>query len=164
MKQGEDKVLRVLDTYDNLINGKLINKRDISQKFNVSEKSIQRDIFEINNYLLTKGHDYDEIIKYDRCKKGYILKDKKSNSLSRDDLLVICKILLEVMYKDRFKEGEFLNKIQYMYTGELVKIQFKFRGRSLEAILDRLPTANVILKCKFDEVYYGRINKIYRSK
>lgn len=36
MKQGEDKVLRVLDTYDNLINGKLINKRDISQKFNVS--------------------------------------------------------------------------------------------------------------------------------
>ena len=25
MKQGEDKVLRVLDTYDNLINGKLIN-------------------------------------------------------------------------------------------------------------------------------------------
>ena len=68
------------------------------------------------------------------------------------------------MYKDRFKEGEFLNKIQYMYTGELVKIQFKFRGRSLEAILDRLPTANVILKCKFDEVYYGRINKIYRSK
>lgn len=76
MKQGEDKVLRVLDTYDNLINGKLINKRDISQKFNVSEKSIQRDIFEINNYLLTKGHDYDEIIKYDRCKKGYILKIK----------------------------------------------------------------------------------------
>ena len=144
MKQGEDKVLRVLDTYDNLINGKLINKRDISQKFNVSEKSIQRDIFEINNYLLTKGHDYDEIIKYDRCKKGYILKNKESNGLSRADLLVICKILLEVMYKDRFKEGEFLNKIQYMYTGELVKIQFKFRGRSLEAVLDRLPTANVI--------------------
>ena len=51
MKQGEDKVLRVLDTYDNLINGKLINKRDISQKFNVSEKSIQRDIFEINNSI-----------------------------------------------------------------------------------------------------------------
>lgn len=31
-----------------------------------------------------------------------------------------------------------------MYTGELVKIQFKFRGKSLEAVLDRLPTANVI--------------------
>ena len=31
-----------------------------------------------------------------------------------------------------------------MYTGELVKIQFKFRGRSLEAVLDRLSTANVI--------------------
>lgn len=31
-----------------------------------------------------------------------------------------------------------------MYTGELIKIQFKFWGDSLEAILDRLPTAKFI--------------------
>ncbi len=47
-------------------------------------------------------------------------------------------------YKDRFEEGEFHKKIQFMYTGELIKIQFKFWGDSLEAILDRLPTSKVI--------------------
>ena len=31
-----------------------------------------------------------------------------------------------------------------MYTGELISIQFKFWGSSLEAILDRLPTAKII--------------------
>lgn len=46
--------------------------------------------------------------------------------------------------RDRFEEGEFRKRIQFMYTGELMKIQFKFWGDSLEAVLDRLPTAKVI--------------------
>lgn len=51
-------------------------------------------------------------------------------------------------YKDRFEEGEFHKKIQFMYTGELITIQFKFWGDSLEAILDRLPTSKVV---RYDE-------------
>jgi predicted DNA-binding transcriptional regulator YafY len=46
--------------------------------------------------------------------------------------------------KDRFKEGEFRKRIQFMYTGELKKITIKFWGDSLEAVLDRLPTAKVV--------------------
>nr|WP_320024567.1 WYL domain-containing protein [uncultured Acetobacterium sp.] len=46
--------------------------------------------------------------------------------------------------KDRFKEGEFRKRVQFMYTGALKKITFKFWGDSLEAVLDRLPTAKVI--------------------
>ena len=75
------------------------------------------------------------------------IKGKSNEIVFRIDRFIEYSVTNErfsVMYKDRFKEGEFLNKIQYMYTGELVKIQFKFRGRSLEAVLDRLPTANVI--------------------
>ncbi len=47
-------------------------------------------------------------------------------------------------YEDKLKEGEFSKRIQFMYTGELMSIQFKFWGDSLEAILDRLPTATVV--------------------
>lgn len=47
-------------------------------------------------------------------------------------------------YEDKLKEGEFSKRIQFMYTGELISIQFKFWGDSLEAVLDRLPTAKVI--------------------
>ncbi len=50
-------------------------------------------------------------------------------------------------YKDRFQEGEFRKRIQFMQGGKLDRIQFEFKGESLEAVLDRLPTARVITGC-----------------
>jgi len=47
-------------------------------------------------------------------------------------------------YKDRLEEGEFRKRIQFMYSGKLKKFTFEFSGPSLEAVLDRLPTAKVI--------------------
>lgn len=49
-----------------------------------------------------------------------------------------------VPYKDRFEEGEFRKRVQFMYGGELLRIEFKYYGESVEAILDRLPTAEII--------------------
>lgn len=49
-----------------------------------------------------------------------------------------------VPYKDRFQEGEFRKKVQFMYGGRLRKIRFKYSGCSIEAVLDRLPTAQII--------------------
>lgn len=48
-----------------------------------------------------------------------------------------------VPYKDRFEEGEFRKRIQFMYGGKLERIHFRYMGLSLEAVLDRLPTARV---------------------
>lgn len=50
----------------------------------------------------------------------------------------------KVPYKDRFKEGEFRKRVQFMYGGKLELIRFKYTGPSLEAVLDRLPTARII--------------------
>lgn len=44
-------------------------------------------------------------------------------------------------YKGRFEEGEFRKRIQFMYGGKLRKIKFLYKGLSIEAVLDRLPTA-----------------------
>lgn len=44
----------------------------------------------------------------------------------------------------RFEDGEFKKRVQFMYSGKLIKIIFEFSGNSLEAVLDRLPTAKVI--------------------
>jgi predicted DNA-binding transcriptional regulator YafY len=49
-----------------------------------------------------------------------------------------------VPYKNRFEEGEFRKRVQFMYGGKLQTIKFKYSGQSLEAVLDRLPTAKVI--------------------
>lgn len=47
-------------------------------------------------------------------------------------------------YRDRFEEGEFRKRVQFMYGGRLETIRFRYRGLSLEAVLDRLPTAKVL--------------------
>lgn len=49
-----------------------------------------------------------------------------------------------IPYKDRFEEGDFRKKVQFMYSGPLKTIRFEFTGPSLEAILDRIPAAEII--------------------
>lgn len=49
-----------------------------------------------------------------------------------------------VPYKDRFQEGEFRKRVQFMYGGKLERITFKYTGPSVEAVLDRLPTAEIV--------------------
>lgn len=43
-----------------------------------------------------------------------------------------------------FDEGELRNKIQFMFSGEFRKIKFEYTGPSVQAILDKIPTAKVI--------------------
>lgn len=47
-------------------------------------------------------------------------------------------------YASRFQEGEFRRRVQFMYGGRLQKIRFKYTGSSIEAVLDRLPTAQIV--------------------
>ncbi len=68
-------------------------------------------------------------------------------TIYRIDRINKVKILnesFEVPYINRFEEGEFRKRIQFMYGGELQHIKFKYKGNSIEAILDRLPTAKIL--------------------
>lgn len=47
-------------------------------------------------------------------------------------------------YADRFEEGEFRKRIQFMFGGKLERKKFRYVGPSIEAVLDRLPTAKII--------------------
>lgn len=49
-----------------------------------------------------------------------------------------------VPYRDRFEEGEFRKRVQFMYGGRLQKVQFRYSGTDVDAILDRLPTAQIL--------------------
>ena len=50
----------------------------------------------------------------------------------------------QIPYKDRFQEGEFRKRVQFMYGGKLERVKFKYTGPSIEAVLDRLPTARIL--------------------
>ena len=49
----------------------------------------------------------------------------------------------QVPYLERFQEGEFRKRVQFMYGGRLQTIRFQYTGPSIEAVLDRLPTAEI---------------------
>lgn len=51
-----------------------------------------------------------------------------------------------VPYTERFEEGEFRKRVQFMYGGRLRKVNLKCKENTVEAVLDRLPTAEILKK------------------
>lgn len=280
--ESRDKVKRVLGLYSKLMNGLVVNKAAAARDYGVNERSIQRDIEDIREYMDTVS-DNDGIINtviYDRNAKGYKLEQIYEMKLRNSEILAVCKILLDsraftkkemiklisrlveccvpqthwkevndlikneeyhyielqhksefidkmwdigkaireqnyieieyqrtkdksvvqrkikpvaimfseyyfyitafiddetiradfdilndsyptiyrvdrikkykilpekfnILYTNRFEEGEFRKRIQFMYGGKLQRVRFTYSGNSVEAVLDRLPTAKI---------------------
>lgn len=281
--QNTDKIERVLHIYSRIMEGGLVRKSELAERFGVNERSIQRDIDDIRNYmqenLIQEGYQHSVI--YDREKKGYRLEKISLLKLTNSELLALSKILLDsrafpkdemknllekviicsapaesqklikeqvsnelfhyvqprhgkdvteslweigqaihnnqfieikyqgiqgstlktrklkplaimfsefyfylvafinsdkvrenftvlndafptiyridrlqglkvldekyyVPYSERFEEGEFRKRIQFMYGGKLRRVKFRYKGYSVEAVLDRLPTADAV--------------------
>ena len=49
-----------------------------------------------------------------------------------------------IPYKDRFEEGEFRKRVQFMQGGKLRKVRFRFKGADIDTVLDRLPSAQIL--------------------
>ena len=67
-------------------------------------------------------------------------------TIYRVDRIVSYKVLedrFKMPYKDRFEEGEFRKRVQFMYGGKINRIRFEYTGSDVAAILDRLPTAKI---------------------
>lgn len=266
-----NKGFRLLSIYERLNKGEIIEKAQLAEYFGVTQKTIQRDIDDLRAYIAEVHFAESEVaIKYDKVKKGYYLVRFEREWLTNEEVIALCKILLEsrafckeelnslisklltqvvpndrkkiedmirseqhhyvplqhgkhlfsilwelsqlitnseltrftytrqdgvtnvrlvkpvaimfseyyfyliaymaegnkdfptvfridritdlkgtkqhfnVPYKDKFNEGEFRKRVQFMYSGELQRVTFEFSGPSLEAVLDRLPTAEII--------------------
>ena len=265
-----NKPARMLNIYERLLAGEVINKTDLAVNFHVDEKTIQRDIDSLRNYLAENYIGNDVTVQYSKSKNGYYLAGAYNDHLTNKEILALCKILLEsrafrkdeldllinkllmlvspsdkkrvneiimnerfhyvplchdrklfepiwelsqsiiehriisieytrvdgvtrthevkpvalmfseyyfylvayladdrkdyptifrvdriisvvdkkerfhVPYADKFEDGEFRKRVQFMYSGELKTVTFEYSGRSIEAVLDRLPTAEII--------------------
>lgn len=91
------KIERVLGIYTKLLSGNVINKFDEAQEYGVNERSIQRDIDDIRNYLEIESEKtgYINSVIYDRMKKGYRLEQIYKMKLTNSEVLAVCKILLD---------------------------------------------------------------------
>lgn len=289
----DKKVERIINIYNRIVEGEVINKADEAERFEVNERSIQRDLDDIRAYFANDFESNRGLV-YDRNKKGYILVQNEKKNLTNSEILTVCKILLEsralvkeemypiidkllqccvpygnlkkvssligneklhylephhgkvfvdtmwdissavyekrlmkiryqklkeadkvmrmiqpvgimfseyyfylcafmceseenpdvvkrpfptiyridriaeyevldehfnLPYRDRFEEGEFRKRIQFMFGGELRTIKFVYKGLSIESVLDRFPTAEIIKQdergCHIKAEVYG---------
>ncbi len=80
-------------------------------------------------------------------REAHDLKNSDTPTVYRIDRFVSVSVSKEkysVDYKERFQEGEFRKRIQFMFTGELCKVQFTYTGDYPDTVLDRLPTAKLV--------------------
>lgn len=268
---NDDRALRIISIYERLVKGELLNRKELARQFNVSTRTITRNIKDLNIYLDDiNGFNGEDLIKYSRRDGGYRLKHDENSWLTSREILGLAKVLLEsrafneqemkqlidklvinsspgarkhikdmlsnerfyytpvqhnrpllgiiwelsrainhkyvveisynkpgkadlierkieplaimfseyyfyliahsyqsdedynivyridriidynitdqhfqLRYRDRFEEGKFRKRVQFMMAGHLLKVKFKYTG-NLEAALDRLPTAKVI--------------------
>ena len=76
-------------------------------------------------YFCNKDDLYPTIYRLDRIEDFQVLNEKYTPTL----------------YKNRFQEGLFRKQVQFMKGGKLRKLKFIYRGSSIEALLDKIPTA-----------------------
>lgn len=85
---------------------------------------------------------------------AYIVEETQGKWLHRHDWPAIFRVdriagyrehgtSFSLPYASRFQEGEFRQRVQFMYGGSLQQIRFRYTGPSVEAVLDRLPTAQI---------------------
>ena len=91
------KGFRILKIYSDLLEGKVVKKKEYAEYFGVHERSIQRDIKSLKDFFgeMKVKYGYINDIEYKRALGGYVLKYQGRRSLSKNEILAVCKILLE---------------------------------------------------------------------
>ncbi len=105
----QGKGYRVLSMFDRLMNGQGINKKQEALTHQVGEKTIQRDIDEIRTYL--EKAKLDCHLQYVRTEKVYKLMNTESNRLSKEQVLVIVKILIASKALIKSDIGEIMEQL-----------------------------------------------------
>ena len=83
----------------------------------------------------------------EEVKKDFDVLNDSFPTIYRIDRIRSLKVLDEhfyIPYSSKFEEGEFRKRIQFMYGGKLQKVKFRYTGTDIDAILDRLPTAQIL--------------------
>lgn len=119
-----DQIERVLQMYAKLSDGYVVNKAEEAVRYGVNEKSIQRDIEHIRNFLDNDSERTGLVntIVYDRAAKGYRLETLYQIRLQNAEVLALCKILLD---SRAFTKDEMVSMLDKLITCCVPKVNQK---------------------------------------
>lgn len=119
-----DQIGRVLQIYSKLCDGYVVNKAEEAERYGVNERSIQRDIDHIRNFLDDDSERTGIVnsIVYDRLVKGYHLETLYQIRLQNSEVLALCKILLD---SRAFTKEEMVSMLDKLITCCVPKVNQK---------------------------------------
>lgn len=94
LHQMDKKVERIIKLYSYLLEGKVINKKEEANRFEVNQRTIQRDIDDIRMYFANDMNVNWQVV-YERSKNGYILVRDKDETLNSQEILMLCKVFMQ---------------------------------------------------------------------
>ena len=167
---GNGKIERVLGIYTRLLNGQAVNRTKEAERYGVNERSIQRDIDDIRNFLELEAEEagYINTVSYDRESKGYRMEQLCKMKLSNSEILALCKILLDSRAFVKEEMEDMLDRLIAccvpMENQKLVKglignemfhyVELRHRTRFLDTMWD---IGEAIRDCRYIEIEYGRM-------
>lgn len=164
------KIDRVLGIYTKLIDGQLVNKVEEAQNYHVNERTIQRDIDDIRNFLESDVENTGIInsVIYDRADRGYRLEQICRSKLNNGEILAICKILLDSRAFLKKEMGNILDKLvlccvpkekQKLVADLIRNEEFHYvELRHKTSILDIMwKIGQAIRQCNYIEISYERV-------
>ena len=166
---GADKSSRLLKIYSKLVKGYIVNKREEADNFNVDERTIQRDIASIKDYMgsdMTSNGIINSIV-YDKEAGGYRMELSYQGTLSNSETLAVCKILLDSRAFPKDEMQAILDKLisccvpkeNRQQVKELIGneehhyIELKHKTNFLDTLWD---LGQAIRNCKYVELEYRR--------
>ncbi|MCI8860054.1 MAG: WYL domain-containing protein [Lachnospiraceae bacterium] len=163
------KIQRILGIYTRLLNGYLVNKAEEAQNYGVNERTIQRDIDDIRNFLELDVENTGIInsIVYNRTDKGYRLEQIYQIKLTNSEVLAICKILLDSRALRKEEMSDILDKLisccvpennQKLVKELIQNEQFHYvEPRHKTKFLDTMwEIGQAIRNCQYIEIEYMR--------
>ena len=137
-----DQIERVLQMYAKLSDGYVVNKAEEAVRYGVNEKSIQRDIEHIRNFLDNDSERTGLVntIVYDRAAKGYRLETLYQIRLQNAEVLALCKILLD---SRAFTKDEMVSMLDKLITCCVPKVLMWDLGQAIR-------------ECRYIEIDYYR--------
>lgn len=163
------KIDRVLSIYTKLMGGYLVNKAEEAQKYGVNERTIQRDIDDIRNFMESNVENAGIInsIIYSRAEKGYRIEQIYQLKLTNAEVLAICKILLDSRAFLKEELSDILEKLisccvlkknQKLVTELISNEEFHYvEPRHKTKFLDTMwDIGQAIRNCRYIEMDYAR--------
>jgi predicted DNA-binding transcriptional regulator YafY len=156
--------------YKQLSYGESLKKNVLINEFNVTAKTVQRDIDDLRLYL---NESSEGDLCYDRKNDCYILERISSGFLTEKEVFVICKVLIE---SRAFNKEEFEVLIKKLLIPlspkQRIPVETRIGNERVnylqlkhgKPLIDRIwQLANQITKRQFTKIYYVRLDKTPRE-